>query len=61
MVSGVTPPQEDRPGPSRLAIIVALLSVLVLGIVVLRITSYRDRLGGHPNSVPNCDTPPGLR
>jgi len=56
-------PRTEPPssGFSRIATIAAVVAVLVPGIVGLRIATDRDRLEGHPNSVSNCDTPPGLR
>jgi hypothetical protein len=58
---GQPPAPGSRSPPSRFAIFVAVTSVLVAGIVTLRIVIDNDRIEGHPNAVPNCDTPPGLR
>jgi len=54
-------PQGPSWGASRVAIIAAVVAVLVLGFVGFRIAIHRDHLEGRPNSVPNCNTPPGLR
>ncbi len=54
-------PQGPSSGSSRVAIIAAVVSVFVLGVVGFRIAVQRDRIEGQPNSVSNCDTPPALR
>jgi hypothetical protein len=50
----------DRP-PSRVGIIVAIVAVVGLAAALLGVAVERDRAGGRPNSVANCDTPPGLK
>lgn len=46
---------------SRVPIIVAVVAVALLAVVLLVMATHKSRLEGRPNSVANCDTPPGLR